>query len=104
MLSILPAALFLWLILSITIFWSVLASSSVAAGGLALLSSVSVTLIPSLFSSTKRYGPYYLEETGKAIAAGTMPFREAVPALLVTAFLVAVVLAAAFYLFGTRDI
>jgi ABC-2 type transport system permease protein len=104
MLSILPAALFLWLILSITIFFSVLAPSSLAAGGLALLSTVGIAVIPSVFSATKRYGPYYLIEAGKSIAAGATPFREVVPALLVAAFLIGLALWAAFYLFGKRDI
>ncbi|OFW57960.1 MAG: hypothetical protein A2W01_07780 [Candidatus Solincola sediminis] len=103
-LSILPAAFYLWLILSVTMFWSVLAGSSLAAGGLSFLNTVIITVAPSLFAASKRYGPYYLIETGKSIAVGRTGFAEVVPALLATGGLIALALWAAFRLFDKRDI
>jgi ABC-2 type transport system permease protein len=102
--SVIPAALFLLLILAITIFWSVLAPSSIAAAGLAFLTAIIITVVPSLFPAIKRYGPSYLLESSKAIAAGGKGLADPLAAMLVSAGLIIILLIAAVYLFESRDI
>jgi ABC-2 type transport system permease protein len=104
MLSAVPAAFFLWFILALTVFWSVLAPSSIAAGGLSFLSAVVLLVVPGLFSASKRYGPSYLMEAGKSIAAGKVGFGEALPSLAVTVGLIVLCLWAALFLFERRDV
>jgi len=102
--SLIPAALFLLLILAVTIFWSVLAPSSIAAAGLAFLSAIVVTAVPPVFSSIKRYGPSYLLESSKAIASGQKGLADPLAAMLIAAVLIIVLLLAAARLFESRDI
>jgi ABC-2 type transport system permease protein len=104
LLSMVPAAFFLWFVLALTVFWSVLAPSSIAAGGLSFLSAVILLVVPGLFSASKRFGPSYLMEAGKSIAVGRAGFGEALPSLLVTAGLIALCLWAALFFFGRRDV
>lgn len=104
LLSVVPAAFFLWFILALTVFWSVLAPSSIAAGGLSFLSAVILLVVPGLFSASKRFGPSYLMEAGKSIAVGRTGFGEVLPSLLVTTGLIALCLWAALFLFERRDV
>jgi ABC-2 type transport system permease protein len=102
--SIIPAALFLLLILAITIFYSVLAPSSIAAAGLAFLTAIIITAVPSVFSSIKRYGPAYLLESSKALAAGDKGLVDPLAAMLIAAALITTLLIAAVYLFESLDV
>jgi hypothetical protein len=103
-LSMLPAAAFIWFVFSLTVFWSVLASSSIAAGGLSFLSVLVLTVVPGLFSALKRFGPFYLMEAGRAVAVGKAGVGEVLPSLLVTAALIALSLWSALYFLEKRDI
>lgn len=103
-LSIVPMAAFILFVLSLTVFWSVVTSSSITAGGLSLLSVLVLTAVPPLFSSVKRFSPYYLMDAGKSIAVGGAGFGEVLPSLLVTAALIAALLWASAYIFEKRDI
>lgn len=103
-LSVIPAAVFIWFVLSLTVFWSVIARSAASAGGLAFLSFLILTVVPGLFSAAKRFGPSYLVEAGKTIAVSDAGFGEALPSLLVTAVLIAALLWASVHLFEKRDV
>ena len=103
-LSLLPMIVFVWLVLSVTVFWSVVASSSIAAGGLSFLSVLVLTIVPSLLGGIKDFAPYYLIDAGKAVAVGSAGFGEILPSLLVTTALIAAFLWSSFYLFDRRDI
>ncbi len=102
--AIIPAAVFLWFILSLTVFWSVLASSSIAAGGLAFLSALILTVVPSAIPAAKRYGPSYLMEAWPSIVAGHVGLSEVWGSLTVTCVLIAILVIAAMRIFEHRDI
>ncbi len=103
-LSIIPTAVLICFVLSLTVFWSVIAGSSAAAGGLAFLSFLLLTLPPGFLSAIKRFGPSYLAEAARAIALSEAGLAEALPSMLVAAALIVALIWASAYLFERRDI
>ena len=102
-LSIVPMAAFILFVLSLTVFWSVLMPSSIAAGGMSLLSVLVLSAVPPLFTSLKRLGPFYLMDAGKYIAVGSKGLAAALPALLITAALTAALLWASVRILESSD-
>lgn len=103
-LSIICTSVFLLMALSLTILFSTLVRSSTAAGGLSLIASFLIFVIPGFFEPVKKYGPGYLVEISAGILARTNGFGSALPSLIVAAILVAALTSAAVLVFNRRDL
>jgi len=92
------------LVLAIALLASTIGSTSVVSGGLAIGGVLLLSLLPSLHQWFARYSPGALSGMETKLAAGSIVFSDAVPALIVTAVLAVLLVATAVVVFQRQEL
>jgi ABC-2 type transport system permease protein len=92
------------LVLAITLFASTISGTSVVSGGIAIGGVLLLSLLPSLHQWFARYSPGALSGMENKLAAGSIVFSDAVPALIVTAVLAVLHVTAAVVVFQRQEL
>lgn len=95
---------FYLLVLAIALLASTVGNTSVVSGGLAIGGVLLLSLLPSLHKWFASYSPGALSSMETQLAAGSIVFSEAVPALIVTVVLAVLLVAAAVVVFQRQEL
>lgn len=101
--SVLLFMLYILLVFSITLFFSSITRSQIAAGGFALLAFFVLSILPALGMSLSKYSPGALYSYAVNILK-SKPYDDLTPVVLVTVILISLFLAAAIAIFNKQEI